>query len=120
MARLQPMTSQTVATALQHSDAPLVLLVVSEQCLPCHLMRAVLERVAEETDGPVRLGEIEVSDAYDLAERYRIDTVPTLLCFTGGRLCDRVTGLIAPTPLHERLKELIAARTSVASHAVRP
>lgn len=61
-------------------------------CMPCRMLKPILERVAEKFDD-VMFYNLDVDENEDVAKRYRIFSVPTLVCFKKGNMIDSIVGL---------------------------
>lgn len=61
-------------------------------CMPCRMLKPILEQVTEEFDD-VDFFEIDIDDNEEIAKRYRIFSVPTLVCFKAGKKIDSLVGL---------------------------
>lgn len=61
-------------------------------CMPCRLLTPILEQVANKVD-TVSFYNIDIDDNEDIAKRYRIFSVPTLLAFKEGKVIDSLVGL---------------------------
>jgi len=61
-------------------------------CMPCRMLKPILERVTEEFDD-VDFFEIDIDENEEIAKRYRIFSVPTLVCFKSGKKIDSLVGL---------------------------
>lgn len=61
-------------------------------CMPCRMLKPILERVAEKMDD-VEFYNVDVDDSEEVAKRYRIFSVPTLVCFRDGKKVDSLVGL---------------------------
>ena len=64
----------------------------AEWCGPCRMVAPVLEKLADELDGKVRVGKVNVDDESGLAGRYGIQSIPTLLLFKDGKVVDQYIG----------------------------
>ena len=64
----------------------------AEWCGPCRMVAPVLDELAEEMDGKVRIGKVNVDDNRELSAKYQVQGIPTFLLFKNGELQDRVTG----------------------------
>src|SRR5262245_50950570 len=62
-------------------------------CAPCHRLAPVVERLAAAYEGRVAVGKVDVDDHPELARRYDIRSVPSLLLFRGGAVVERIVGL---------------------------
>lgn len=61
-------------------------------CMPCRMLTPILEQVADERR-KVNFYNIDIDDSADIAKRYRIFSVPTLLAFKQGKVIDSLVGL---------------------------
>lgn len=61
-------------------------------CMPCRMLKPILERVAEKCSD-VSFYNIDIDENEDIAKRYRIFSVPTLVCFREGKKIDSLVGL---------------------------
>ena len=64
----------------------------AEWCGPCRMVAPVLEKLADELNGKVRVGKVNVDDESGLAGRYGIQSIPTLLLFKDGKVVDQYIG----------------------------
>jgi thioredoxin 1 len=78
----------------------------AEWCGPCRAIAPVLEELAEASEGRVTLMKVDVDENPDLAVRYGIRSIPTILFFKQGAIVDRVVG-VAPKAL---LQDIVNAR----------
>ena len=68
-------------------------------CGPCQMLAPVLEEVAEELDGKIKVGKINVDDQVELAMQYRISSIPTLLLFENGEIKKKSLGYLTKDQL---------------------
>lgn len=61
-------------------------------CMPCRMLKPILERATERFED-VDFFEIDIDDNEEIAKRYRIFSVPTLVCFKSGKKIDSLVGL---------------------------
>ena len=62
-------------------------------CGPCRALAPALEAIAKTYDGRVKVVKVNVDDAGELAAQYRIQGVPTLMVFRGGKVVDSMVGV---------------------------
>ena len=73
----------------------------AEWCGPCRAIAPVLEELAEASEGRVTLMKVDVDGNPDLAVRYGIRSIPTILFFKQGAIVDRVVGVAPKALLHD-------------------
>ena len=64
----------------------------AEWCGPCKLIAPILEEIAAEQAGSIRIAKVNVDEAPDLARRFEVMSIPTLILFEGGVPAKRVVG----------------------------
>ncbi|OFX16503.1 thioredoxin [archaeon RBG_16_50_20] len=75
-------------------------------CAPCHVMAPILRDMADEFDGHVTFAKVDVDNNRDLAEQFRIVSIPTLVFFRKGKEWDRVSGVKSRQELRKILENL--------------
>jgi thioredoxin 1 len=84
-------------------------------CGPCKMLAPLLEPLAAEFAGRVKIVKVNVDDSPGLASRYDISGVPTLMLFREGRPVDSIVGLAAPKQLKAWLEKAAPATPQVCS-----
>ena len=86
-------------------DTPVLVDFWAEWCAPCRALAPVLEELAGEFAGRARIAKVDVDDQPELAQRYEIRAVPSLLLFRGGEVAERLTGVRPRAELRRMLDE---------------
>ena len=73
-------------------------------CGPCRMLSPLLDEVEEEMADKITVVKVNVDDADEIAYRYRIMSIPTLLFFKGGQIVDRTVGAMPKNALVERIE----------------
>ena len=78
----------------------------AEWCGPCKMMAPVIEELAGEYEGDVKIGKLNVDDNPDTARQYRVMSIPTMIIYKNGQAVDNIVGVIAKKALKEKLDAL--------------
>jgi len=76
-------------------------------CGPCKAIAPIVEEVANDYSGKVRVGKIDVDSNNQVAMRYGIRSIPTLLLFSGGEVVDQVIGNVGKESIESMLSKAI-------------
>ena len=71
------------------SEIPVVVDFFATWCGPCRMMAPVIEELAEEYDGKVKIGKLDVDENSDIAARYGVMSIPTIILFKNGEVFPR-------------------------------
>ncbi|MEM1171919.1 MAG: thioredoxin [Cyanobacteria bacterium P01_H01_bin.35] len=92
---------------LAGSDLPVLVDFYATWCGPCKMMTPILEQVNEQMKDKLRIVKIDTDKYPQLASRYGIEALPTLVLFKNGQPADKIEGVIQPPQLVQRLGSLI-------------
>lgn len=76
-------------------------------CGPCRMIAPVLDKIADAMAGQAVVAKVNVDEAPGVASRFHVSSIPTLLFFKNGDVCEQVVGLQGEADLTTRLKALI-------------
>lgn len=107
-------TEQNFAAEVLQADLPVLVDFWAAWCGPCRMVAPVVEDLATEYEGVVKVGKVDVDENAGLAERYNIQSIPTLALFRDGRLIARVLGYVPKAELKRQIETALRARATAA------
>ena len=85
-------------------DTPILVDFFANWCGPCKMLAGTIEQLAKESDGSYRVGKVNVDDQPELAARYNVMNIPTLIVFKNGEAVNKNVGVIPKGKILEMLK----------------
>ncbi len=101
------LTEETFDEEVSSSELPVVVDFWAEWCGPCRMVAPVLEQIASENAGSLRVAKVDVDDAPGIARRFQIMSIPTLMVFQDGVPKKRLVGAKGKSQLLTELAEFL-------------
>ncbi|MBQ2999902.1 MAG: thioredoxin [Clostridia bacterium] len=101
------LTKENFESEVIHSELPVLVDFWAEWCGPCRMIAPTVEEIANEYEGKVKVGKINVDKESELAIRYHIDAIPALLIFKNGAVVETRKGLRPKSELCALLDQMI-------------
>jgi thioredoxin len=104
--------ASSFAAAVLKSPQPILVDFHADWCPPCRVMRPALEQLATEFAGRLKFVGIDAEEEQELAKRYGVESIPTLVVFSRGRPVTRKVGAASLTDLRTLLEQILDAGAS--------
>lgn len=103
MAKPIVVTDDTFDEVVLEADVPTVVDFWAVWCGPCKMIAPVLEEIAEEYDGQLQIGKLDVDHNNESAIRYGVMSIPTLIVFKDGQSVERIVGFMPKAKLLSKI-----------------
>jgi thioredoxin 1 len=94
-------TNETWKTEVEQSNLPVVVDFWAAWCGPCRMVSPIIDALGRKHKGKIKVVKVNVDENQDLAMRYEIMSIPTIMLFNNGRLVDSLIGA-APAQYYEQ------------------
>ncbi|MBD2090144.1 thioredoxin [Microcoleus sp. FACHB-1515] len=107
MSAAAQVTDSTFNQEVLESDVPVLVDFWAPWCGPCRMVAPVVDEIAEQYSGQVKVVKVNTDDNPSVASKYGIRSIPTLMIFKGGQRVDMVVGAVPKTTLANTLEKYL-------------
>ena len=100
-------TDDNFETEVTDSDMPVLVDFWAEWCGPCRMMEPMVEELAQEYEGKIKVGKLNTDENRDTAVKFGITGIPTLILFRDGQVVQTKVGLAAKKDLASMLDQVV-------------
>lgn len=99
-------TSENYETEVLNSDKLVLIDFYADWCGPCRMMSPIIDEIAEEMSGKIKVGKINVDENQDLAMEYGIMSIPTIVMIKDGKAVKNLIGVRDKNEIKDTLKDI--------------
>ncbi|PAW73661.1 MAG: thioredoxin [Opitutia bacterium Tous-C4FEB] len=101
--KIANLTTADFKTTVAAATTPLLVDFWAPWCGPCKAIAPILEEIATEMDGQVKIAKVNIDDHDTIAAEYGIRAIPTMLLFKGGKVVEQIVGMMPKAALKAKL-----------------
>ena len=107
MSDILEVTDDTFEAEIVNSDIPAMVDFWAAWCGPCKMVAPVVEELAQEYDGKIKIAKMDVDQNRQTPAKFGIRNIPTLILFKGGEVAQTIIGAHPKTAIDDELKKLL-------------
>ncbi len=96
-------TDSNFESEVLQAELPVLVDFWAEWCGPCRMIGPSIEEIASEYEGKLKVGKANMDNAEQIATKFGIQAIPTLMLFKGGEMVESVTGALPKAQIVEKL-----------------
>ena len=94
-------------TEVLNSTIPVVVDFWAPWCMPCRMLVPIVEKLAAEYEGKVKICKLNVEEAHNTASTYKVMSIPTVIIFQSGKIVNQFTGFLAEDEFRNKIDALL-------------
>jgi thioredoxin 1 len=108
MAKYIEVTDASFDDDVLKSDIPVLVDFWAVWCAPCRMIAPIVEELAAEKEGTLKVAKVDVDNNPEIAMKFGIRSIPTLLIFKNGQVVDQMIGAVAKAMIESKLEKVLA------------
>ena len=101
------LTEKNFESEVTKSNLPVLVDFWAEWCGPCRMVAPIIDEISNDLQGTLKVGKVNVDEAPDLAAKFNIMSIPTMVVFKGGQPVDVIVGAMSKSQLLNKIKPKI-------------
>jgi len=101
------LTDKNFEEEILQSKTPVLVDFWASYCGPCVMMGSIIEEIAKEFEGKVKVGKLNIEENRSITSKYNIESIPTLILFKEGKVIEAYIGLRSKDFLKEKLNSIL-------------
>lgn len=107
MGKYVVITENNFEAQVLKSEIPVVIDFWAEWCAPCKLLEPIIDQLADEYEGRIKFGKIDVDSNPSISMNYGIRSIPTLLIFKSGEAVEQLIGAVPKRNITDKINSLL-------------
>jgi thioredoxin 1 len=107
--KISNLSTDTFKTTVNSSPTPVLVDFWAPWCGPCKAIAPILEELATELDGKLKIAKLNIDDNDTVAAEYGVRAIPTMILFKGGQVAETLVGMMPKAALKAKLTAHLAA-----------
>ncbi len=100
-------TTDNFEKEVLQSELPVLVDFYADWCGPCKMMAPIVEGLAQNYDGKVKVGKLNIDDEMEIAQQYRVMSIPTFILFKDGKAVETSVGAMSKDELESKLQKVL-------------
>ena len=106
--KVVPLNDREFDTEVLKSDVPVLVDFYADWCGPCHAIAPAIEALSNEFEGKVKFVKVDVDANHEVASRYEILSIPTIMLFENGKVEDSIVGAYPATVYKQHIERALS------------
>jgi len=102
------LTEENFETEVLQDEGTVLVDFWAEWCGPCKVIGPIIDEIAQELEGKLKVAKVDVSSQQNLATKYNVMSIPTIILFKKGQVADQMVGALPKDQLLEKIKTILA------------
>lgn len=100
-------TTENFESEVLNSELPVLVDFYADWCNPCKMMAPVVEKMAQEYEGRIKVGKLNIDENMQIAQQYKVASIPLFMVFKGGKQAASYLGAMSAAELKNKIEQVL-------------